>query len=250
MTEQKSERDLVAYLINNRTEFVTSKQLAKTLGISSKTIYRTIQKINKKYKHPVILSQRGLGYRIDFSAYIMEKKGDYLDEGEITKTPVERRNNILRRMLITAPERHTISNLFDDFYVSDSVIATDLRLLRRSLKGYHLVLKRKNDWIWVVGQENNIRSAINDLLITNDDVSISHFLQSNQRIHQQDASFVTRQINYLEEQLQASIPYPYDINLFSHLYIMIERYRNAGSLVDSNHQITLYEKEQDRKSVV
>ena len=76
--------------------------------------------------------------------------------------------------------------------------------------------------------------------------NISHFLQSNKYIREQDASFVTRQLNVIEEKLHSSIPYPYNVNLFSHLYILIERYRSVSNFMQTELSMTAEEKEKLR----
>ena len=53
-----------------------------------------------------------------------------------------------------------------------------------------------------------------------------------------DNQFLTKQIQWIENYLGASIPYPYNINIFSHLYILIIRFRQ-GKVDESNKINTL-----------
>ena len=46
---------------------------------------------------------------------------------------------------------------------------------------------------------------------------------------QTDVRFVLSEIEKIEDRLQASLPYPYNVNLFSHIYILITRLRKVGS---------------------
>lgn len=235
-------QSLITYLLKHR-EYVAGAELLTVLGVSTKTISRAVKAINAHSANgPLIESRRGRGYRLDYQAYLSQNShqaGHSSDANQLTS--VGRRNEVIRKLLITSPEKHRLNDLYHRFYVSESVISTDLKLLRQMLSRYQLDLKRRNDYVWVVGTEVNIREAINDLLVKDDVTSISHFLQANQNIRQQDASFVTRQLNYIEEQMGADIPYPYNINLFSHLYVLIERYQNVGKMVD--HDMTLTDDE-------
>ena len=57
-------------------------------------------------------------------------------------------------------------------------------------------------------------------------------MQSDQDIEQRDAAFVDKQLDLIEELLHAEIPYPYRVNIFTHLYILIERFRSVGALME------------------
>lgn len=230
--ENTNETKLLNFLLSKRT-YASAKEIADILQKSPKTVYRIIRNINKQNpKQEMIESRRGLGYKLNYSAYISQHP-EYQEHkqhlGELTS--VERRSHILRQLLVTSPEKHKIHDVFGQFYLSESVISSDIRMIRKMIDKYGLKLRRQNDYLWITGKEDNIRTVINDLMINDDDISISHFLKSNESIRQTDASFITRQINLIEEELDSNIPYPYDINLFSHLYIMVERYHQVGTLV-------------------
>lgn len=225
-------QSLINYLLNHRG-FVPGPELSAVLDVSTKTILRTVKRINNQsVDSPIIESKKGRGYRLNYQNYL-DQSGQVNEFVNISQlTSVERRNAVIKRLLITSPQKHQLNNIFGKFYISDSVISSDLKILRQMLSKYHLELKRRNDYIWIEGIETDIRKAINDLLVTDDVISISHFLQSNQYVQQQDASFVTCQLNLIEKQMHSEIPYPYNVNLFSHLYILIERYHSVGSLID------------------
>lgn len=46
-------------------------------------------------------------------------------------------------------------------------------------------------------------------------------------LNKADVQFIVRQMELIENKLMISIPYPYDINIFSHLYILINRFRQG-----------------------
>ncbi|WEV42137.1 PRD domain-containing protein [Bifidobacterium sp. ESL0682] len=148
-------------------------------------------------------------------------------------TPVERRAEVLKRLLVTSPQRYRIEDLWGKFYISDSAISSDLKSLRSMLSRFDLSVEHSNDYVWVEGVEQNIRKAITDLIFDDDNVAASgRFIQPDQRIHQRDAAFVSHQLDLIEDLTHSEIPYPYSVNLFTHLYILIERYREVGSLID------------------
>ncbi|WP_283583253.1 BglG family transcription antiterminator [Limosilactobacillus difficilis] len=233
MAHESNQARLLNYLVNKRG-YSSAKEIASAIHVSPKTVYRIIKHINaQNEEQQLIQSQRGLGYSLNYAAYLAQhpelNRSRQQHVGEFTS--VERRSHILRQLLVTAPEKHALNDIFGKFYLSESVISSDIRIIRQMIGQYGLKLNRRNDYLWITGDEQDIRTVINDLMISDDDISISHFLKSNEHIHQSDASFITRQINYIEEKLASSIPYPYDVNLFSHLYILVERYHQVGTLV-------------------
>lgn len=239
---------LIGYLLNHR-DFVAGPDLSAVLDVSTKTISRTVKEINRDTEDkPIIESKRGRGYRLDYQRYVSQsgKIDKFLNVNHLTS--VERRNDVIKELLITSPGKHKLADLFRKYYVSDSVIFSDIRAIKEMLHKYQLGLYKRNDYVWIEGEEVRIRHAINDLLVTDNVTNISHFLQSNKYIREQDASFVTRQLNVIEEKLRSSIPYPYNINLFSHLYILIERYRSVKKFIQTELSITPEEKEKLRSN--
>lgn len=157
---------------------------------------------------------------------------------------VERRmNDILKKLLMTSPQKSRLQDVFSKFYVSDSLIANDLKILRQMLSQYHLELKRQTNYVWIEGKETYIRSCITNLLDIDDIPEFRQFFQSDQSIQKQDATFVSKQIKLIEKKMHSEIPYPYDVNLFSHLYILVTRYRLVGRSVNQKLQLETFEKE-------
>lgn len=233
MTKRKTkEQQLINYLLNKR-QYIPAKEIATAINSSPKTIYRLIKKINaESINGELIESRRGIGYRLRYTNYLSQHLSVQAEPlGELTS--VERRSHILRQLLVTSPEKHKLAEVFRHFYISESVISSDIRTIRQMIQKYHLVLHRRNDYLWITGDEKEIRMVINELMIGDDDISIDHFLETNDSIHQVDAAFISRQIDLIEKQLDSTIPYPYDVNLFSHLYILVERYHRVGSLVEN-----------------
>jgi transcriptional antiterminator len=149
-------------------------------------------------------------------------------------TSMGRRDAVLRQLLVASPHSYRIDAVWGKFYVSDSTISSDIKILRSVLQQYHLILNRSYDQIWIEGSEADVRRSINDLLITDSGILDEDFGHTDQRMQRRDSAFVTHQLDLIEELTHAKIPYPYNVNLFSHLYILIERYRGAGALIDTS----------------
>lgn len=239
-------QSIIDYLLNRR-DFVPASDLAHALGVSTRTVARMVKQINGiPGERPVIESMRGKGYRLSDS-YIAETDsfGDPSSgsfgansvapsyshaSANITRaTPVERRDYVLKKLLMTAPQQFSVSRLWDEFYISESAVTMDIRRLKKVLTNYGCTIERVGDRIWVEGSEADIRRAICDLLSSTDVLAAGRFLQANQLVQQRDAEFVQDQLGHIEELTGTTISYPYSVNLFTHLYILIERFRSVGA---------------------
>lgn len=222
---------MVNYLLNRR-DFVSGQELAQVLNVSTKTIARAVKQANESAGDVTIIeSQRGRGYRLNFQNYFSQRDNMRRPEGMGGITSAERRDEIIKRLLITSPQQYRMDDIWGKFYLSDSAVASDMRALRVMLDKFRLTLNRVGDRVWIDGTETDVRRAIAQLVKT-DDVATDRFLQPNQTIKQRDASFVTMQLDLVERMMHADIPYPYSVNLFTHLYILIERFRNSVALSD------------------
>ncbi|MBN7273793.1 PRD domain-containing protein [Ligilactobacillus pobuzihii] len=220
--------------------FVTANELSKLLSVSKKTIYRSISQINKKSENTVIESERGRGYRVNYPNYLKSNIG-LKDFGFVDYSPVERRNQIMMKILFRAPFSLPINKLFEKYHVSSELRNQDISVIKSVLKTYDLSVYKKTNKISVFGTEESIRKAINNILIHSKTVNpeiLSEPTDGFPDINIFDNQFLTKQIQWIENYLGASIPYPYNINIFSHLYILIIRFRQ-GKVDESNKINTL-----------
>lgn len=225
---KEKERNLV-YLLARKREFTTAKQLARELHSSEKTIYRTIAKINARYHRgsPLIFSERGRGYKLDYQQYIESNQCAGNISIAQNVLPVERRNRILKKLLLVAPRRVRIDNLFKEYFLSFSSQVADEKIMSNILKHYNLKLIKSRGYLNINGPELNIREAIQELIINDTRVDLDQILQDDNYSNKQDANFVFKQIKHIEKNIQGGIPYPYNLNLFSHMYILLNRVRNV-----------------------
>lgn len=230
-SKNNREQKLLLFLSKNQ-DYVTSEELTEILTVSKKTIYRLIKKINDEYVGgSLIVSEKGRGYKLDYENFINYQKSNktYKEEGFSTD---ERRKRIMEELLLSSPKPLTIYHLFSDYYVGDSVIFNDEQLMSEELKKYHLVLERKNRTLAILGEEVNIRKAIKDIIEIFNIIDIED-LKSNQELNfnKYDVLFILDQLRIIEKDLEITIPYPYNVNIFSHLYILLSRSRKIPALL-------------------
>ncbi|WP_207302274.1 BglG family transcription antiterminator [Gracilibacillus phocaeensis] len=242
MSSQDREQKLLLFLSKNQ-DYVTSEDLTEILHASQKTVYRLIKKINDEYEDsPLILSEKGRGYKLDYEKFINYQKSHKLDK-ENGFSPHERRKRIMEELLLSSPKPINIYHLFSSYFVGDSVIFNDEQIMGEELKKYDLVLERKNRTLAILGEEINIRKAIKDIIEIFNIIDIDD-LKSNTELNfnKYDVLFILDQLRHIEKDLDITIPYPYNVNIFSHLYILLSRSRkiSAALFTDtiSNEEMT------------
>ncbi|MBC2139326.1 BglG family transcription antiterminator [Listeria innocua] len=233
----KTERALINLFLT-KNDFLTANQLALMLEVSSKTIYRKIKNINSATdEKEIIISEKGRGYKLNYKAYIQAKLETTSDI--FGYTPSERREKILLQILFKSPKYLNIAKLYEGYYVGYNSIKNDFALLNQSIEKYHLALEKKQKEIRVVGTEENIRIAINEVINNLDLSSYDDLKTEYSNLNNADVQFIVRQMEIIENKLMISIPYPYDINIFSHLYILINRFRQ-GEVEDFDETKEIY----------
>ena len=237
---ERRKQSLLTYLLDHR-RFVTAKELSDTLGISRKTVYRTIQEINEDSPEKnIIISQHGKGYLLNYEAFIKYKDDIMLEYQSFT--PIARRKAITKLLLFKSPQPIPVMTLCEKFHISESVIGADEKIIAEILKPHSLSLIRENRRLSIVGSEANIRNAIAQLILDDAPVHQGEFF-NGEEINKEYMSFAMKQIDYIEQVLQSSIPYPYNINISSHLYIMIKRLIDGNVKVVPNDEYSIHDQQ-------
>ena len=230
-SKNNREQKLLLFLSKNQ-DYITSEELTEILTVSKKTVYRLIKKINDEYiDGSLIVSEKGRGYKLDYEKFINYQKSNktYKEDGFSTD---DRRKRIMEELLLSSPKPLNIYQLFSNYYVGDSVIFNDEQIMSEELKKYDLVLERKNRTLAILGEEVNIRKAIKDVIEIFNIIDIDD-LKNNQELNfnKYDVLFILDQLRSIEKDLDITIPYPYNVNIFSHLYILLSRSRKIPALL-------------------
>lgn len=228
MTIMEQRKRKIIHILSNTREFVTADELSEALRLSTKSIYRIVKQINADTAIDyVILSERGKGYRLSFD----QRNKSKLDKMNITNamTPVERRNKVMEELLLISPRKRNIFELYRSFYVSENVISNDEKIISEALFRFDLQVTRVNKMIGVNGSEKNIRKALQEYIQHNRNIRLDDLHVTSEEFNRYDAEFVLRQLHLIENRLGLVIPHPYNINLFSHLYILLRRFRKVGN---------------------
>ena len=243
---QLSRREQVlADILLQKSDYVTAEEIANLAGISTKTVYRIIKKVNDSSScGEIIESSRGRGYKINYENYMKEKRfkiREFLDY-----TPIERRNSIILNLLFKSPYSIRLERLYEKYYVSKSAIENDLNIISNTLKKYGIKMVHKGKSISIIGSEIDIRRAINTTILKMnlfDAENLYDFSSDRHTLNQYDKDFIISQIEEIERSLNMTIPYPYNINIFTHLYILINRFRE-GKFIE-NKEGSVHKEQQE-----
>ncbi|MBP1042469.1 PRD domain-containing protein [Vagococcus sp. BWB3-3] len=229
MSSKEEREQRLLLLLSKKQEYVTSGELAEELNISNKTVYRLIKGINDQSSDGILIaSEKGRGYRLNYQKYMNRTHQQLSRESQVT--PSERRKRVMEELLLSSPRATNVYQLYEKFFVGDSVISSDEQLISKELAQYNLSLERKNRTMAIIGEEANIRKAISDLIQLLNIIDIDE-LKHNETLNfnNYDVLFVLDQLRLIEKRLDIVIPHPYNVNIFSHLYILISRSRKVGT---------------------
>ncbi len=205
----------VLMFLGQQVDFVTAQEISTTLGSSTKTIYRSISKLNATEK--VVESQRGRGYRL------IKKVPPLTEEQQ----EVQRSLDLAITILTQFPKAMKRWQLADKLYVSDSTLSRYLSRLSTKLMPFEIQLQRADGQVRAVGTEVQLRKALNYFLLeeTRTKKILDNIGDIFPNVSDNDRAFISAQIALIETELVVQILDPYTINIFSHLYILIQRVR-------------------------
>ena len=223
------DQQIIDYLLTH-TEFTTSDELSSELGVSSKTITRHVGSINKKFSKQIINAKRGQGYKLDYATYL-----DVANENSQTNSSVKlRREYIVTKLLFVAPNAVMIYDLVNKLYISESVLQTDVKEIGQRLEKWDLKLVRKQRSLRVVGSEKAVRDALIEVVFhLSNATDIDALKNDSDSMNQDDFHMALSQVEIAERTLNGLLPYPYNVNFFAHIYILLSRARKY-KLVDAS----------------
>ncbi|MBM6411992.1 helix-turn-helix domain-containing protein, partial [Lacticaseibacillus paracasei] len=102
-----------------------------------------------------------------------------------------------------------VAQLAEDFYVSESVIQSDISSLESWLQRYDLSVKRINRTLHIQGEEKDIRDALMEAILGLSKDTTMNFQAMTQGLAEHDTTFALKQVDVVSQVLKADLPYPY-----------------------------------------
>ena len=214
MSTNNLENKILMFL-GQQTDFVDAQIISQTFGVSKKTVYRVITKLNRTEK--LVESQRGRGYRIR----------DNKVTAQATEQDKQRQLDLAINLLHSFPHSLKRWHLLDKLYISESTLQRDLNFLISMFAPFHISIDRSAGKAKVVGTEAQVRKALNYFLLENTVTQqvVEGLAGIFPDISKKDKTFVSAQMTLIEKELDVEILDPYTVNIFSHLYILLNRVR-------------------------
>ena len=223
MKFNKNEKLILDYLVDKK-DYKTADEISIKFKISVATVYRTIKKMNLMFSPKnLVLSKKGKGLKLNYELYLNINNYNFKNRD---KLPTERRNEILLKLLFKSPIKVKFDYLFSDYFLGEASINKDISIIKQFLLNYNLKFWKKDEYVWIEGSEENIRKLINRIVI-NLNLINSDMSYNNLKKRDYDIDFVLSQIERIEKELETLISYPYNLNIFSHIYILINRFRKG-----------------------
>lgn len=232
MDHQDKRLHKLLFILAEQRDYMTADDLSHLMNVSKKSIYRAIKTINEtSVDRPLIVSERGKGYKLDYDLYMTQEGVDQQDMMD----PQTRQTRVMETLLLCSPQAVKVADLYSTFYVSDSTINLDEKMISEKLRSFDLKLLRQNKRLAIIGKEMNVRRALLEMIQPLEVMDMEEFSLSN-HFNKYDALFVSDRLREIERYMGSLIPYPYNINIFSHLYILIARSRR-GQTEDDDQEL-------------
>lgn len=231
MKSNEKEEQLIHCLLKE-SSFVTVASMTENLKISSKTVYRIIKKLNDEIGNTLIETEKGKGIRLNYEVYLVSrfniKKKKTAENVYYNFSPVERRLHIIKELLFQAPLSLREDYLFSRYYLSQSAIYNDEEIIGKYLADVELRLQKKGSRLAVTGSERNIRNALMQIMAKLNIMNVDDIRTFSPDLSQRDLRFVIGQMEFIEKEIDSLIPAPYNINLMTHLYVLLQRADKGG----------------------
>ena len=162
---------LLEFLLKQH-EYLSANQLAEKYGVSTKTVYKDIDKLNDFFDEGELKSRivkvprKGIKLSADeerkqiHSLLLVNKH----ESGVQDFSPEYRESELIKRLFINQ-EDLDIYDFAEEMYVTESTVHRDIDKLEKNLGQFDLKIRIKHDQLFVDGDEWNIRKALQSYVI-------------------------------------------------------------------------------------
>lgn len=162
---------LLEFLLKQH-EYLSANQLAEKYGVSTKTVYQDIDKLNDFFDEGELKSRivkvprKGIKLSADeerkqiHSLLLVNKH----ESGVQDFSPEYRESELIKRLFLNQ-EDLDIYDFAEEMYVTESTVHRDIDKLEKNLGQFDLKIRIKHDQLFVDGDEWNIRKALQSYVI-------------------------------------------------------------------------------------
>lgn len=244
------QKKIISILIRE-DDFITIKDIAQEIDVSSRTVSRALKLVEKwlNHYHVPLIKRTRVGIKLDGTISEQNKLLEKLGDEKIYRiySPKERELIIILELLEKkeVTKLHYFSSLFN---VSNSTVSKDLNACESWLSDYDLrIIRKQGSGISLSGDERNIRKAIINLLYEYTDQSVLNQMvkktidESKETLNQKN-EIRNRLLNLIDDNMLKKLEEVVDhgekalaydladsayIGLVVHLSIAIKRIKNG-----------------------
>ncbi|AND80380.1 hypothetical protein A0O21_01405 [Streptococcus pantholopis] len=240
-------------ILESQNDFTTAAQLAKICGVSQRTVFSDLEKIEKYIQQSgqYFERRRGVGIAVRNLKEPLSVKEDAVewDVYDIVTRRIE-----IMRMLLFDEKKVSFNSLSDQFLVSKTSITRDFDVIMKILSvSSDIKLQKGSHGTQLVGSENDIQKAylqFNRYIISNSDLYLNDSVQQKvsclEKYYGEKVVKVATSIlySYVRENINAISDY-YVQNVLSIFIILLYRLLNGHHLQTeeeyiSDHQTSFY----------
>ncbi|MFV0381980.1 MAG: BglG family transcription antiterminator [Breznakia sp.] len=242
---KENQEILLRYLYEQQT-FTTSKELARVLNVSVRTIKSYIVELNVLSSAKMISSSN--------NGYIAHKQivKDFLNKQQnplLPQSDYERSIYIIKKLLL---DHHRTLNLYDlceDFYISYSTLKKGIQHMNTAFSNFHVHFIIQNDEVSIKGSEKDKRKLVSHVIYEETE---NKFVNTNIIKESFDQDVTETILQIIQKTFSQHSYYLNDfanINLLLHLVIIVDRISD-GNFIHRNAEEFFIEDIHERSLVM
>lgn len=162
-----SRQIMILQAVRSQDEFISANSLSEMFGVSTKTIYKDIDKINQYFKEYGIEIEKipRKGIRIDEK--FKSKKIDLIlsdidSKKNLDNQSIEYREEFLFKEIFLKRKKLNIDVYEDSTFISEGSARRDIKKLEKEISSKKLHLVNEKGRYFVIGEESRIRTVIKE----------------------------------------------------------------------------------------